>query len=250
MHITAQQMVTGQPPWSALRFRSLVALAKGVEQHRIPPIPSCLSGGLQCVLERCFTWAPADRPTARALLLYDFCRSAQCEECVGVPACDDYGCDAINCGSSCSGSRRSSVFSDVTTATRALSSSISSECSSDGLSPSNWANCTPTRPLSDISVAVNARPSAVVPTACWSESILPTTTEAAIRNASPTTKSAAVGDSTPYVHACESTRAVERAGSSFARNNPFAGRTRVTASVQLESVVTAAQLELVGRLGK
>jgi serine/threonine protein kinase len=108
-------MATGQPPWSAIHFRSLVALAKGVEQHRMPPMPSCLSGQLQSLLERCFTWAPADRPTARELLLHDYCRSVHCQECVGEPACTDYGNDNTcwyDSNRSRSSSRRSSNSSD------------------------------------------------------------------------------------------------------------------------------------------
>jgi hypothetical protein len=80
---TLQQMVTGHSPWSALRFRSLVNLAIGMEHHRLPPVPSCLSDDLQQLLISCFTWEPFDRPTARELLFHDFCRAVHCQECVG-----------------------------------------------------------------------------------------------------------------------------------------------------------------------
>jgi hypothetical protein len=241
-------MVTGQPPWSTLRFRSLVALAKGVEQHRMPPIPSCLSSELQRLLKSCFTWAPADRPTARELLLRDFCRSVHCQECVDEPASADYGYDS-NCyndsDDSCSSSRRSSVSSDGSTATQALSSlsSNSSENSSDELSPSNWANSEPTTPRSDLSVATSARHSAAAPSAYWSESLLTMTKEPTTRKAvaaDTTAAAAVVSDSdSPLEAACAKKAEVRRANRTSS-SNPFAGRIRVTAGIQPESCAAVA----------
>jgi hypothetical protein len=80
MHTSVQQMVTGHSPWNALHFRSLAALAKGMDQHRMPPVPSYLSDDLQYLLRSCFIWSTVDRPTARELLIYDFCRALHCQE--------------------------------------------------------------------------------------------------------------------------------------------------------------------------
>jgi serine/threonine protein kinase len=247
MHIPALQMVTGQPPWSAQRFRSLVALAKGVEQHRMPPMASSLSGELQRLLKSCFTWAPNDRPTARELLLHDFCRSVRCQECIHELSHDDRSNDGTCCcddDGSYSGSRRSSDSSESSVVTQALSSdsSISDECSSDELSPSNRANYEPTTPRSDLSVATIFCHSTTVPAAYWSSSLLPVTGEPTTPEpiaTNTTADAAAVSDDTCRLAVTPKLAAVRAAKSNFS-SNPFAGRIRAKASVQSEPFAAGA----------
>jgi serine/threonine protein kinase len=241
--ITAQQMVTGMPPWSAHRFRSLVALAKGVEQYRVPQLPSCLGDDLQHLLISCFTWVPADRPTARELLLHDFCRSVDCQECVDEPACADYGCGGIYCPDTddkCSSSRRTSVSSDSSDVTQALSRR-SSNCSTEQISLSDWADCVPTTPRSNPHVATGGREIAAVPSVYWSETLSKTTaTEPATSKdvvATPTTiTTAAVSDDICRVEAATPKQAVVRAAQRTSSSNPFTGRVRVTAGEPFATV--------------
>jgi serine/threonine protein kinase len=242
MHFYAQQMVTGHSPWSALHFRSLVDLAKSMEKHRLPPVPSCLSDDLQHLLRSCFTWAPCDRPTARELLIHDFCRAVHCEKCVGEPLCDDHGYDGACCddsGSSWSDSRRSSDCSDGSVDTQSISSesSFNSECSIDQSLPFDWAYLAPASLHSDTLLLAGGRRSAASPSAYWSESVTPLTPATEVVSTSTT---AAVSDGPRCKDAGALEEASRRAADSCASSNPFAGRTRVTASA---NTVTVEQTE-------
>jgi serine/threonine protein kinase len=236
LHVTAQQMVTGHSPWSALHFRSLVDLAKDMEQHRLPPVPSCLSDDLQHLLRSCFTWAPCERPTARELLMHDFCRAVHCQKCVGESSCDDHGYDGACCddsGSSCSDSRRSSDCSDSSVDTQTVSSesSYSSGCSTQQSSPSHWPYCAPASLRSEMPLEAGGRHGAAHPSAYWSDSVIASTAAAPKDVSSNST--AAVLDEPHRKDASVFEEASARAAGSFPSSNPFAGRTRVAASANL-----------------
>jgi serine/threonine protein kinase len=227
----ARQMVTGHTPWSVLHFRTLVDLAKGMQQHRMPPIPSCLSDHLQHILRSCFIWTPVDRPTARELLLHDFCRAVHCRKCVGESLCDDHGYNGACCengGSSCSDSRRSSDCSDDSVDTQTVSSESSN---TEQSSLSDRVYCAPPSLHGAISWAAVGSHSAVSPSANWSDCLAPSTTTPAAPEVVSTSSTAAVCDGPRRKDAGALEEASRRAAGSLPSTNPFAGRIRVTASV-------------------